>query len=122
MNLLRTPYEAIIQGAASELQVIGNAIRMLKPKSNLAFTANPMSGGQKLIVSENGLPAVASWQEAIGLVLQGSSESLASFSEQFFFQCEPVAGVHNHWDLGGAFDFVSPESLPIVIQLIEAQS
>lgn len=117
MYLRRTPYEAVIEATQSELEAIGRAVQTLEAGSTKSFESEPQSTGKKLVVTENGKPALATWQDEVGLVLAGSRESLASFSEQFFFHCEPVAGVHNHWDLAGIFDFVAPQSIPIVIQL-----
>lgn len=119
MYLRRTPHEAVIEATQPELEAIGRAVQALEVGSTTSFESGPPSTGKKLIVIENGKPALTTWQDEVGLVVEGSRESLVSFSEQFFFRCEPVAGVHNHWDLAGIFDFVAPQSVPIVIQLIE---
>jgi hypothetical protein len=119
MHLRRTPCEAVIEGTQRELEAIGRAVQALEVSSTTSFESGPPSTGRKLVVTENGKPALATWQDEVGLVLEGSRESLVSFSEQFFFHCEPVAKVHNHWDLAGIFDFVAPKSIPIVIQLSE---
>ncbi len=118
MRLIRTPFEAIIEGSLAELADVGKKIDTIPPGSSLAFEARceqPTSA--KLVVTENGEPFLASWHPRAGLLIRGSNSALSAFADLFIFKCEPFPGLHTHWDVAGVFDFVDSESLPIVIQV-----
>ncbi len=73
--------------------------------------------GAKLVVTENGEAFLASWDPEVGLRIAGSSAALATFADTLSFKCEPMPGLHAHWDVAGVFDFVASESLPLIVRL-----
>ena len=122
MFLNVTAHEAVLSGSAGELSAAGHRIGELRPGEKLELPVSLKSGllheqGAKVVVIAAANTTFMAQQDGKRLMIEGSPASLQAFAEHFSFNCEPIPGVHSHWDLGGISDLVNPESLPIVVQI-----
>ncbi len=118
MRLSRTPYEAIIAGSAAELAETGRKIGHISIGDTVTLPMD--SDGTRelnLVVREGNGLFLANWDPEVGLTVQGERSTLSLFAEQFTFRCEPIVGLHSHWDPAAAPDCIQADSLPIVVQL-----
>jgi len=125
MRVLATPYEAILEGTAIELAEVAKTIAALRPPALVTLSTRSEeshSSARHVHVRATEEAFHACWSQSGDLSITGSPEALAAFAEMFTFRCEPVRGVHSHWDPASLSGLVDPESLPIVIQIAAADS
>lgn len=124
MHLYRTAYEAIIEAPIDEIRALCTNLSRLQTNETRVFDALPRSQdiegaevGSKLVVTVDQGLFRASWNSETDLIICGNPQSIQAFAEACDFQCEPIAGIHTHWDFDACSTLVHPKSLPVVVQL-----
>lgn len=124
MKIYRTTDEVEITGSVEELREVFLKLEAVEENDMLIFefdtNGSPepfdyLESNLKLIVS-NG-PACASYKDAEGLKIQGDKQSILVLASFFDFDIGTESGSHNHWDEACGSNYVSENTLPIVISV-----
>ena len=118
VELKRTPYEAVVSAPIDEL----TAIRawLLAACSGDRLELAPISSGSSppvLIQVTEGRGFCARWDNRGALLIDVGVGGLESFGAAFEFLCEPVSGVHCHFDPPALPEEENDHSVPLVIAI-----
>ncbi|MGY0218402.1 Imm32 family immunity protein [Endozoicomonadaceae bacterium StTr2] len=124
MKLYRSDDEICVAGTVSELQQVRSQIENINEGGSITFTFDTSGSStyysaleESMIIKSGTGPALATYQKDLGIVVSGNLESLKSFASFFDFDEGDEAGCHNHWDSACGSDYVSDESLPIIVAI-----
>jgi hypothetical protein len=110
VQIERTPHEAIVSGSAKQLADF--AAWLLDAKVG---DEGGCHGLQVRVVPGRGF--LARWSPGGVLEVDVGDEAREPFAGAFIFQCEPIAGLHNHFDPPAHPEEVESESVPLVVAM-----
>ena len=124
MKLYRTDDEVSLSGTVEELQIICRKLDTVSETDQLTFSFETDGDSEPydclestMIIKAADGPAMATFEEELGIIVEGSIESLRALASFFDFESDAEKGSHYHWDEACDSRYVAEGTLPIVVSV-----